>query len=68
VSDDKKMRPGQDPTRGASPPGGAQRFGSGALAKIVDLAREELRQRGVSEDQIEELLNRRYADEKLWGP
>ena len=45
----------------------AQNARSTAFAKIVDLARQELRERGVSEDQIDALLNRRYASD-LWEP
>jgi hypothetical protein len=63
-----KMREEKSQQRGRAAICEAHKFGSGALSKIVDLARQELRERGVTEEQIEELLNRRYASEQLWEP
>jgi hypothetical protein len=43
----------------------APKVGSRALAHLVELARQELRDKGLSEEQIEAILQRRYAPDDL---
>ena len=65
MSDDKKMRDGKG-QQGVSPPTGeAHKFGSEALSKVAELARQELRDKGLSEELIEAILNRRYPPDDL---